>query len=470
MVLAGCCVASALLAAPAPARAYDFEVSARTEAYAYQLRRYDTDGLIFLNRRRITQYLGLRVYNLLDPGQQAYGPDGKRAPVLLYFRSLVRFFADFGGYAEPAQPVEELRDNRFELLVGSLEGRNLFGFLDFSLGRQYAMELFDIFAYDGLRLRARLPAKLFVESHGGVQVNRTRPFGLAVFEPDGTAGESEADRSWAPTFGVALGVDDPQHFSMRLTYRAVMSRAAAEEAASPASWAMDQEILVVSGQAVLPGIGTQLSAALRYNLINASFDELSASLAQPLAPGQRVELEAIRSRPHFDGDSIFNVFALEAFHELAGRYSVRLLPSWLVEARAGYRWLWQDASEGGSPGSLSLALSTIWRYRRLWTSADAFLLDGREGRRSGGDLFARWHSPRWFFGRRLTVEGRVSLVRFEDTRPEVEALTTLGVQAGATMRFLPGVRLHVTLEENVNRLYKSALRLLALLDLELSPS
>ncbi|PID38279.1 MAG: hypothetical protein CSA65_09760 [Proteobacteria bacterium] len=466
------CVALVVIGDGHPVAAYDFEVSARTEAYAYQLRRYDRDGLIVLNRRRITQYLGLRVYNLLDPGQHAYGPDGERAPTLLSFHGMVRFFSDFGGYSEPTEPIEDLRDNRFELLVGSLEGRNLFGFLDFSLGRQYAMELFDIVAYDGLRVRLRLPAKLFVESHGGVQVNRTRPFGLAVFEPDGTAGERDTDRAWAPTFGVAAGIDHPRRFSLRLAYRAVMSRAVAAEGEldeQPASWAMDQEILVASAQAVLPSLGTQLSASLRYNVINASFDELSAGLAQPLVPGQRAELEVLRSRPHFDGDSIFNVFALEAFHELAGRYSLRLLPGLLVEARVGYRWLWQDESERGSPGSLSLALSTLWRYRRLWTSADAFLLDGREGRRFGGDLFAGWRSPRWFFGRRLTLEGRVSLVHVEDVRPEVEALTTLGLQAGATMRFLPGVRLHVTLEENVSRLYKSALRLLTLLDLELAP-
>ena len=57
-----------------PARAYDFEITARTEGRGYQLRRYHGDTVSFVNRRRVTQYLGLRIFNLLDPGQNPFGP------------------------------------------------------------------------------------------------------------------------------------------------------------------------------------------------------------------------------------------------------------------------------------------------------------------------------------------------------------------------------------------------------------
>lgn len=462
-----------LCAAPAVASAYDFEITARTEAYGYQVRRYDQTGLLFLNRQRVTQLLGLRIFNILDPGQQAYGPDGRRAPALLYVNLGLRFAADFGAFAEAPKPVSELFDNRFEILVGSLEGRNLFGFLDFSLGRQYDFELYDFFAYDGLRVRLNAPFHLFVESHVGLQVDRTRPFSLTVFETDGTSGDSADDEAPNAAYGIAIGIDDPGHFSLRLAYRGVASRAAAEVGQAderPSTWAMDQEILFAGASWVVPVFGTRVGGALRYNAITASFDEIQASVGQRISQGHRVDLEFLRSRPHFDGDSIFNVFALEPFHELAGRYSLRLARRLLLEARVGYRWLWLADDESGDPGSLSIATTAAWRGERIYGAADFFWLDGRAGRRFGGELTGRWLSSRWFFGRRIGLEGRVSLAHYQDgERPEVAAITTFGFAAGALLQFLPGVRMHLSLEDNINRLYDSALRLFLAVDMEFRP-
>ncbi|MCK5795648.1 MAG: hypothetical protein KAI47_00580, partial [Deltaproteobacteria bacterium] len=357
------------------------------------------------------------------------------------------------------------------------EGRNLFGFLDFSLGRQYDTELFDFFAYDGFRLRLQGPKAFFIETYGGAQVDRARPFSPAVFETDGTAGESDEDNAWSPTFGIAVGVDVPSRFTCRLAYRGVASKAAAAKPPGeapvgelPSSWAMDQEIIFGSMSVTLPGVRTRLAASTRYNILNASWDELTASVAQALGPGQRFEVEVLRSRPHFDGDSIFNVFALEAFHEVAGRYSLRPLDGLLFELRAGYRWMWQAENDDASPGSLSLAFTTTWRRKGFWATGDLFWMEGRAGRRLGGDLTTRWLSPRWIFGRRLGLEGRLSVIHFADgDRPLDEAITTLGIQGGAEFRLLPNVRLHLTVENNVSRLYRSALRVLAVVDMVLSP-
>ncbi|MBW2731495.1 MAG: hypothetical protein JRH20_03825, partial [Deltaproteobacteria bacterium] len=113
------------LGASSTSWAYDFEVTSRTEAYGYQLRRYDERGLVLLNRRRFTQYLGLRLFNMLDAGQLAFGPKksttkGREAPALLYGQFLLRFFTDFGSYARGGGDVAELADNEFHLLLGSL--------------------------------------------------------------------------------------------------------------------------------------------------------------------------------------------------------------------------------------------------------------------------------------------------------------------------------------------------------------
>lgn len=472
------CVASALalitLLGAHTSWAYDFEVTARTEAYAYQARRYDERGLFFLNRRRFSQYLGLRLFNLLDAGQLAYGPKSREAPALIYGQFLLRFFTDFGSYARGGGGVAELADNEFHLLLGSLEGRNLFGFLDFTLGRQYQMEGYDLFALDGLRLRFNLPYKLFVESSFGVQVDRAHPFSPAVFETDGTSGESADDEALAPVFSVAAGIDAPERFQLRVAYRGVASRAEAAHAKgtdAPSIWGVDQEILVAQIAMRVPLLGTRLSGGLRYNLLTALYDEVGAQISQRIG-GHGIELEALRSRPHFDGDSIFNVFALESYGELAARYSWRIIDGLSIASRVGYRWFFeQNAQDAPDPGALSLAFSLAWRPTlRTFASSDFFWLDSEEaGQRLGGDLMGRWISSPFLYGRRITLEGRVSLARYIDHRRDLEPITTFGAQLGSTVRLLPGMRLHVLVEDNVNRLYTSAFRFLALLDMEFQP-
>ena len=171
-----------LLTAPR-AWAYDFELQSRSEAQGYQLRRYERDGVSFVNRLRFAQYLGLRVYNLIDADAARARRRG-RPPALVFVHAQLRFHTDFGGFApdtaagEPA--AQELHDNRFELLVGAVEARNLLGWVDLSLGRQLDSELFDFFLFDGLRARISTPWWFYVESSLGAQVRRADPFGLAL--------------------------------------------------------------------------------------------------------------------------------------------------------------------------------------------------------------------------------------------------------------------------------------------------
>ena len=456
-----------LLLSVSPALAYDFEVSARTEAYGYQLRRYDRAGLLLLNRRRVTQYLGLRVFNLLEPGE---APRAGRPPALLHLHGLMRFFTDFGDYARAPEPIAELRDTSFELLSLALEGRNLLGWIDFTAGRQYDLELMDFYGYDGLRLRINTPWRLFVEGHVGAQIHRARLFSPAVFEPDGTSGDP-ADGAWAPTFGVALGVEDLRHFDLRLAYRRTVSHATMpllpEPARTQGLWSVDQELLFAALGYRIPRLASEVSANLRYSLLTGLFEELQLLLSQPLGTRHRVHLELGRYRPHFDGDSIFNVFAVEPYSELAARYAVDVGERWQLEARGGYRWFYRAAVEAdrGGTGALSLSLGAVARFPRLRAAAEAFFLSGWGGRRAGGDADLNWRLARW-----LNLQGRVSVASFaNDERPSDPPLTSLGVEAGATLRPLRSVALHLTVEDNVSRLYRSAVRMLAVLDVEFAP-
>lgn len=458
----------------APAAGYDFEVSSRTEAYGYQLRRFDRDGLVLLNRRRLTQYLGLRIFNLLEPGQLASSPSRPgRPPALIYAAGLMRFFSDFGSFAQDETDADsELENDQFELLLGTIEGRNLWTYLDFSFGRQYDAELMDFFAYDGLRLRLNSPWKVFIETSFGAQVNRTVPFSAAVFETDGTSGDGPDDEVLAPAYAVAVGIDDPDLVDLRLAYRHVASRAEAPIDADRQQmrtfWGTDQELLFAHAGLPLQLLGSRLGGAARYNLLTSRFDELRLEWDQHLGRSHHMSFEVLRSRPHFDGDSIFNVFALEPFGELAGRYTVDLWRGVLLEARGGYRWFWQGQDTVDANG-YSAGLLVSWMHPRARADAELFLTDGYGGRNAGGDLGALWHSPRWVFERRITLDGRLSLVHFRDDRPDVDPLLTFGFQLGAQVRLLPELLLHLSLEDNINRIFDSALRLLAVLDMNFAP-
>jgi hypothetical protein len=461
----------------APALAYDFEITARTEGYGYQLRRYERDGVSFLNRRRITQYLGLRVFNLLEDGSASYSRRRPgRPPAVLTFHAQLRFETEFGAYADAAPAVQEVENNQLDLLFGGLEGRNLWGWVDFSLGRQLDTELQDFFAYDGLRVRVGSPWHLYAEAYFGTQVAGAHPFSSTIFETDGASGERSRS-AWSPSFGAAIGTDDLGWLNARVAYRGVASRSPMTEADATGIegapiWGIDQEALFFGVGLDLPVRSLRLrpQVGIRYNLLLASLDELQASAGVRIGDRIEAQVELLRARPHFDGDSIFNLFAVEPYSELSSRGSLLLAPRGVgltVSARAGYRWLWDDGGEpglGDESGATVLGVGLDLHTSRLRAGLEGYHLNGRQGATFGGDLDGSFALRRW-----LSFEGRLSIVRLHDsTRPDA-TLTAFGVQAGATLKLVTGLRLHLLLEDNVSRLYASAFRLLGVVDLELAP-
>ena len=457
-----------LLCAAPPVQAYDFLITARTEGHGYQLRRYQRDGVVFLNRRRMTQHLGLRVYNLLDPGQDPFRAGTKDPPRLLTFNLLMRFDTDFGGFIEPAHAIPELQNNEFDLVVAALEGRNFFGRVDFSLGRIYEMDLLDIFAYDGLKVRINLPWQLFAEAGFGAQVARAHPLSRAVFETDSAAGDAAAE-AWSPTFSAAVGLDDLWDLDLKLAYRGVVSKAA-KPGAEPGDseiWGVDQELIYLGAGWQVPVIGLRPSLGLRYNLVTAQVDDLTVALSQRLASRHAVTVGYLRSIPHFDGDSIFNIFDTEPYHEASLAYSVRLLSPLSAHLRLGYRAYWEDeieAAKDARPDGWSAGAGARWRADKVRAGVDLYYLDGHGGLTVGGDLDGAWSPLRW-----LTIQGRVSLIHHEGTGLTAADGLNFGAQLGALFTFFKGITGHLLLEDNVSSQYQSALRLLGVLSLEVAP-
>jgi hypothetical protein len=235
-------------------------------------------------------------------------------------------------------------------------------------------------------------------------------------------------------------------------------------ATSDPLWGVDQELLFFSGAVEEPWLHTRALFGLRYSLLTGEVDDLQVTAVVPIGRFE-AQIEYLRARPHFDGDSIFNLFALEPYSELSGRASLRLLGSRLtLLARCGHRWFWADDRDTGyDRGALAVGGGAAWRSDRWRATLEGYYLGGQGGASYGGDLDGAWAVMR-----RLSIEGRLSLIRTNDDAARRELLN-FGIQAGARVKLFSGVQLLLLAEDNVSRIYRSALRVLGVLDLELAP-
>src|SRR5690242_19133519 len=100
LMLRRACVVAAMLLVAAPAHASEFWLRARTYGQAYQLRDYRLVGPdLFLGRRRVTQMLTLRIFDIGDLAASrrlARLPEG--GPRITW-QSYLRIDHDFGDYS-----------------------------------------------------------------------------------------------------------------------------------------------------------------------------------------------------------------------------------------------------------------------------------------------------------------------------------------------------------------------------------
>jgi hypothetical protein len=212
-----------------PAHAYDFQIDAETIGQAYQLRAAD-DALV--NRRRIAQYLGLHVFNL-GPHDEL----GRPLPQNQFYLTVsMRLDADMGDYPQLTEltgrtPEHELNPEKLDLLYAYLGGRDVFGFIDFELGRQILIDLYDWYSFDGLHVTARTPFHVAAEVWGGLNVSGASVLDSPLYRVDGTAlGGNEIGSLGArqeaelqPTFGVAARTFGLRFVQARLSYERTMS-------------------------------------------------------------------------------------------------------------------------------------------------------------------------------------------------------------------------------------------------------
>jgi hypothetical protein len=203
-MLRGCVAAVVLAVSVTPAHAYESWLRSQTIGQAYQLRDYKLVGPdLFLGRRRYTQTLALRIWDIGDLAKdrrQARLPDrGLR----ISWQSYLRVDHDFGSFASGRMTLVNVRRDALDVIpeLGEqlVELQLMYGYLELSglvddritarLGRVLIEDGWGTTAIDGLAYRYELPQqRIALSASVGARVRAASPLGVSAYELDGTAG------------------------------------------------------------------------------------------------------------------------------------------------------------------------------------------------------------------------------------------------------------------------------------------
>jgi hypothetical protein len=245
-------------------------------------------------------------------------------------------------------------------------------------------------------------------------------------------------------------------------------------------WGVDEERVAATVRANIDWDDGRAQAspwvAARYSLLNGLVD--MAELGVRLRYREHaLEPEVDYYVPTFDGDSIFNVFAIEPSTETRLAYSWSPRDGRLRASASVWLRAFQHDDEGknveaGGKVDQPLTSDTAAGFtasgealigERWLARVDAYSDNGYGGLRSGGDAGVRWHKNR------VTATARGSLVYVAtDQIPRLQALTG-ALQVGGGWQLADGVAVHGVLEEAYDAYLRSDLRALAVLDLAFAP-
>ena len=454
---------AALCAQPSESRAANFQVHAETVGDFYQLLNASNE---VLNRRQIHQYVGFGAYDLLGDGEHQ-----------LSISTLMRFDADFGIAEDEIDPQNNSRTAQLTIQHAVIEGRDLFGFLDFKLGRQLHADPLDFLMFDGLTLRLASPWHVGVELMAGLEAQSARdpdiPLTVSNLELDGVRfieGVHETTHLPRMVLGAALVTTGLWNTRARISYRRIVS---GFEEGAPLGKVNQEKVGAAVYQRLFEVL--HLNGALSYDLYTLQPDAIRAGVRAQVLDSLSVEAEYVRLVPVFDADSIFNIFQLYPLNDINAR--VR----WHASARSyGYlggmvRLFGNEAlGHADAPPTTAneeesvLAYGAMAGYRHSFGDdgrvyGDVSYEDGYGGSRLLVDVGGRWA----LLPQTLELDGRVTAVLFQDELQENLGAFSVGYQLGGRYLFDRRAGLQVMLEHNMNRLQKHQVRVFVLADVNL---
>jgi hypothetical protein len=221
-----------------------------------------------------------------------------------------------------------------------------------------------------------------------------------------------------------------------------------DELGQTPAWGTNEERVGASVRATLAFAGQRGQvvphAAAGYDLLTGSMDEAHAGMR--LRYGMHaIEPELYYTASRFDGDSIFNVFAIDPYTDARLTYDLRPAGPLSGYARTwGRRYRPIDGQHGSVAGGVQVGAG--YRHGRVIDARlDVFHEDGHGGRRTGG-----YGAAGWQIRPSTGVRGRVAVVDTAEEGPGVRTGelftlrdTALTLQAGASYRLNAGVMFHV---------------------------
>ena len=450
-------VALALVVVSPHARAVDFHIQSETIGDAYQL---VTSSGELLNRNRIHEQLGFGAYDLL--GDQSYS---------LSIVTRFRFDADLGMTREELDEVAALRREQLSIQAAYVEGRGLFGMLDFKLGRLVQVGSLDWLMLDGAVVRLRTPWFFGVEVEAGVEsandfgpvtANQLELDGVRVMKdelsPDGHPIQVTDDPKIV--LGASLLTTGLYDTRARFTYRRIFSKGKVRQ--ERVGGALYQDIVGV--------VSVNLNWA--YDFYNEVLDTVRAGVRWRATDFLTAELQYVHLVPRFDAESIFNIFASEPLNDLNGRVRWHLAADTWAYAGGMVRFF---ENEDYVSGSLSAPVDTlVSAYGAMAGYHHGFGEDGRvgadlsfEGGYGGQRLLVDVTGSWSIIPGELELEGRMTLVHFEDGLQSNLDGVSFGYQLGGHYDIVGVADLRLLVEHNFSRIHHSQLRVLAVANFEL---
>lgn len=461
----------AVVATPPEAVAFRLRLDARSGVLAYPI--IGRDGAVVLDERLIQSRIMLRMDDII-PIDSPWTDPAEEPDVAL--AASMRWFVNAGVSGASVNPgdlrfIPGLDDTALAILYAYAEATNLVGGrIDARAGRLVHSGPIGWRSDDGAMLILAPAEELAVRLIGGFENVRGLRLSVSPFAPGGVerwAEEGEGAERYGeprepehrPMFQMALGgVAGPMGYDLayRRTWRSLDGGLAQEAAGAAADFAAGP--VLVRGSALLDlGMGFVTDAEARATV--------------RLAGGKhRVEALYAYFRPTFDLDSIFLVFASDAFHEATLRYGFPLAGALSGELWGSIRRI-EDPQGGGDAepvagpfsdagGGLALRLrldrvdaSVRWKLMRGGaTSLAAFDLEGEVALARIWSVFAvgslwqyedRMRSEQYGMGGACRAGGAVDIAG--DVRVEVEGQIARDAREGTTFAVFAWLDLGVTL-------------------------
>jgi hypothetical protein len=369
---------------------------------------------------------------------------------------------------------------------------------------------------DGAAARFDVPSTpLAISASAGLRVRASSPLGLSAYELDGTSGAAcqeyvegptPGTGAWKlvdrnrqitnnrlasdfescpqrdvrqPTLGVSVATARIAGFGAELGYRRTWSPTVGrigridrlmypdlglypnDFGQAPAS-GVDEERLWARAHGDLAAGDTRIApyADVRYSLLHAAIDRADAGVRVSRG-SHTLEPSVEYFYPTFDGDSIFNAFAIEPTTDL--RLGYQLAGKTPIHTTAWLRAYHHDAGAasyaGGGDAGVERSFGTAWRAR-----ADALWDDGYGGRRAGASAEAAWRAAPtlWLRGRAITL----AVASDEIDRARYVSSSTV---VSSTWRMSDSVALHTILEVDYDAIHDLQYRAIGVFDLAFAP-